>query len=311
MTDTMRAVVFDRHGDTSVLHEARVPMPVRGPGQVLIRVRAIGVNPADGKWRSGMFERTRPLRFPHIGGYDIAGEVVAAEAHDLAPGMRIVAMLDALAQGAYAEYAVADRRWVAMIPDQLSFECAAALPTPGLTGVQMIEEQLDVRPDQTILLTGATGAVGRFAFHVALDRGARVVAAVRAKHVATAEALGATQTIVLGGGRSGESAWTGAPFDHVADTVGGPAVAGLCRHVRANGRIRTVSTTPIPSESLSVAPIFFGVRTDAARLARLAQAAARGDVAVEIAARLALADAAEAQARVDAGTAGGRIVLIP
>lgn len=311
MTDTMRAIVFDHYGDPSVLREARVPVAIRGPGQVMLRVRATGVNPADGKWRSGMFERSRPLRFPHIGGYDVAGEVVAADAGDLAPGTRIVALLDVVAQGGYAEYAVVDRGSVAVIPDRLSFEDAATLPTPGLTGVQMIEEQLDVQPGQTILLTGATGAVGRFALHAALGRGARVVAAVRAKHVATAEALGATQTIVLGDGVLADGAWTGAPFDHVADTVGGPAVADLCRRVRADGRIRTVSTTPIPTDGLPVAPVFFGVHADAARLAELARAAAEGDVTVEIAARLPLAKTAEAQARVDAGTGGGRIVLIP
>lgn len=96
ITHTMRAVVFDRYGDPCVLREARVPMPTLRPGGVLIRVRAIGVNPADGKWRSGMFAGVRPLRLPHVGGYDIAGEVVSADADWLAPGMRVVAMLDAL-----------------------------------------------------------------------------------------------------------------------------------------------------------------------------------------------------------------------
>lgn len=306
ITHTMRAVVFDRYGDPCVLREARVPMPTLRPGGVLIRVRAIGVNPADGKWRSGMFAGVRPLRLPHVGGYDIAGEVVSADADWLAPGMRVVAMLDALTQGAYADYAVADRSSVAAIPDRLSFERAAALPTPGLTGIQMIEEQLDVQPGHRVLLTGATGAVGRFALQAALGRSATVVAAVRDRHVSTARALGATQTIVLG-----QQSSMGAPFDHVADTVGGAAVADLCRHVHPAGRIRTVATTPIQPDGLPVPPIFFGVRPDARQLDRLAVAVADGSVAVEIADCLPLVEAAEAQRRLEAGRGGGKIILIP
>lgn len=304
--ETMRAIVFDGYGDASVLREARLPCPVPQPGQMLVRVRAVGVNPADGKWRSGMFARTRPLQFPQVPGYDVAGEVVHSEDAAMPPGTRVAAMLDALVQGAYAEYAAVAPRSAAPIPDTLSFETAAALPTPGLTGVQLIEEQLDVQPGETVLLTGATGAVGRFALHAARARGARVVAAVRAKHVDTAIALGAAQAIVLG-----EQAWTGAPFDHVADTVGGALVADLCRQVRPSGRIRTVSTTPIPAEGLPCTPGFFGVHADADRLARLAQAAGAGALDVAIAARFPLAQAADAQRLVDAGSGGGKVVLIP
>jgi len=305
-TATMRAVVFARYGDPSVLYEADLPIPTRARGQVLVQVQAIGVNPADGKWRSGMFARSRSLRFPHIPGYDIAGVVVEADAGGIAVGTRIVAMLDPLKQGAYAQYAVTEAASVSTIPDLLSFERAAAIPTPGLTGVQLIEEHLDVRKGQTILLTGATGAVGRFALHAALARGASVVAAVREKHVAAAGALGASSTIVLG-----EASWTGPAFDHVADTVGGAAVAELCRHVRPDGRICSVSTTPVPPDGLPVAPAFVAVRADALRLSWLTRAVAGGALSVDVAGILPLSDAAAAQRRVEAGAAAGKIILSP
>src|SRR6202034_113733 len=105
--------------------------------------------------------------------YDVAGVLEP-------DGTRVAAMLDSLRQGAYADYAVADAAQAAAIPQGLGFEAAAAVPTPGLTGVQMIEEHLNVQRGQCVLITGAVGAVGRFAVYAAKCRGARVVAAVRA-----------------------------------------------------------------------------------------------------------------------------------
>jgi NADPH:quinone reductase len=133
----MRAILMDGYGGPDVLHLGATHIPAPGPGELLIRVAAVGVNPADAKWRSGMFKSFCPLRFPHIPGYDVAGTTEPG-------GMRVAAMLDSLRQGAYAEYAAATAEHVAAIPDELGFEAAAAVSTPGLTGVQMIEEHLNV-----------------------------------------------------------------------------------------------------------------------------------------------------------------------
>lgn len=300
----MRAIAFSRYGDSSVLERVERPRPIAGPGEVLIRVKAIGVNPADAKWRAGMFAAHRPLTFPHVPGYDVAGSVVGSHMPELPEGTRVAAMLDPLRQGGYAEYAVASADRVTRLPAAVAEAVAAAIPTPGLTGAQLIEEQLDVQPGQHILLTGATGAVGRFALHAALRRGARVIAAVRAAHRELVLQLGASEAIVLG-----EAAWTGTAFDHVADTVGGPAVADLCRHLRPEGRIRTVSTTPIPADGLAAKPVFFPVHTDAVRLTRLLEAIGAGEVEVPITRHLPIDQAAEAHRLIDSGAAGGKIVL--
>jgi NADPH:quinone reductase-like Zn-dependent oxidoreductase len=88
----------------------------------------------------------------------------------------------------------------------------------------------------------------------ALRLGARVVAAVRSSQLDEARDLGATDVLVLG-----EENWSGAPFDHVADTVGGPAVAKLCRHLSPGGLIRTAATTPIDPQGLTTEPVFIVV----------------------------------------------------
>ena len=304
----MKAVLMADYGGPDVLRLGEVPVPTPTGAQFLIKVAAIGVNPADGKWRSGMFAPFAPLTFPHILGYDVAGTIVSGPGAvgPFAPGTRIAAALDPMRAGGYAEYALATAAQAAPVPHGMALTQAAAVPTPGLTGAQLIEEFLDVQADDLVLITGATGAVGRFALHAALTRGARVVAAVRQAHQAEAVRLGATATIALGAGT-----WSRAPFDKVADTVGGVDVAALCRHVPAHGRIRTVATTPIPTEGLAATPISVALHPDSALLARLLAWVADGALALPLADTLPLADAARAQRRLRAGSVGGKIVLIP
>lgn len=299
----MRAIVMHRYGGPDVLELGDIPRPNPQSGEALVRIRAAAVNPADGKWRAGMFADFAPVGFPHVLGYDIAGVIEGAS--DFPEGTRVAAMLDPFTKGGYAEYAAVRHDRLAVLPDGLSFERAAAVPTAGLTGCQLVENAVDARAGQRILLTGAVGAVGRFALHAARLRGVSVVAAVRAAQKAEAMALGADEAIMLG-----EHGWSGEPFDHVVDTVGGPSVAALCRHLRAGGKIATAATTPIDPEGLAAIPQFYGVTTDAVRLARLLEAVANGDVEVPIAKMLPLDAAAEAQRLTDAGGAGGKIILM-
>jgi NADPH2:quinone reductase len=300
----MRAVTISRYGGIEVLEPGRQPRPIPLPGETLVEIRAAAINPADGKWRAGMFEAFAPLSFPHILGYDVAGVVAGGTGFPV--GTRVAGMLDPFTKGGYAEYvAVSSDRLVA-IPDGLSFESAAAVPTAGLTGSQLIERAVDAQPGQHLLLTGAAGAVGRFALHAARLRGATVVAAVRTAQKAEALVLGADAAISLG-----EEEWSGERFDHVIDTVGGSAVAALCRDLRPGGKIATAATTPIDSEGLSATPTFYTVEMDAERLGRLLATVASGEIAVPIARVLPLEAAAEAQRLTDAGGVSGKIILTP
>ena len=300
----MRAIVINAHGGLEVLESAELPQPVPGPCEVLVKVRAVAVNPADGKWRAGMFASFAPVSFPHILGYDVAGEVVDGEG--FATGDRVFGMLDPFRKGGYAEYVTVAAQQLALVPDGMEFDRAAAIPTAGLTGTQMVEQGLDVKPGTTILITGAVGAVGRFALHAAKARGAHVVAAVCASQRKAALAKGADQALALG-----EEDWTGAPFDHVIDTVGGEAVGRLCLHLRPGGRILSAATTPVTAEGLSVQPEFHAVQPDGANAARLAELVAKGAIEVPIAEVLPLEQAARAQELTDRGGAGGKIILKP
>ena len=298
----MKAIQFERHGEPEVLEQVELEIPKAGPGQVQIRAAAAGVNPADYKWRNGFNLRYMPLPLPHVPGMDAAGVVteLGKGVTEFAVGDRVVASVNA----AYAEYVVADVKACARLPDGVDFVQAAALPCPALTGVEMVEEGIAPSVGQTVLVTGATGGVGRFAAMAAKALGARVVVAVRGAYVDEVKALGFDEVVTFD-----------APlrenlrFDHVADTVGGPEVARLCRNLKPGGKIITVATTPIDPEGLPAAPKTFGFHPDGARLARIVDAIDKGAISMPVAKRLPLAEAREAQRLVEHGGARGRVVL--
>ena len=299
----MRAFVIYRYGGPEVLEAVDLPSPVPAPGETLVRIRAIAVNPADAKWRAGLFAGFMPVNFPHVLGYDVAGEVIGGTGWP--PGTRVFGMLDPISKGGYAEQVAIPAAQLAEVPRQLDFPTAAALPTAALTGLQLVEDALDVHPGQRILITGAVGAVGHAAVHIAKARGAIVVAAVRMTQLDEAFALGADEAILL------DAEYLGAPFDHVVDTVGGQAVARLCAHLKPDGRIVTVATAPILVEGLGAQPEFYSVRPDGAQLVRLAALVASGAMTVPIARILPLSEVAEAHVVVERGGAGGKLILQP
>lgn len=298
----MKAVQFEQYGPPDVLHIAEVATPVPSASQVQIAVHAAGVNPADYKWRAGMLAAFIPLRLPHIVGYDVAGVVsaIGADVQGLAVGDRVAATVNA----GYSEFAVAEAAHVAPMPAGMDFAQAAALPCPALTGLELIEEGVQPQAGQTVLVTGATGGVGRFAVKAANAMGVRVIAAVRRAYFDAAMALGASGVIALG-----EDLPAGLQFDHVADTVGGQTVAPLCHGLKAGGRIVSASSVPIPPDGLPTAPVFFAYHGDSVRLARILDLVAEGEIAMPVAKCLPLASAAHAQALVEAGGLAGRVVL--
>jgi NADPH2:quinone reductase len=298
----MKAIRFDRHGAPDVLELVEIDAPQPAPGQVQVRVHAAGVNPADYKWRNGFNLRYMPLPLPHVPGYDVAGIVsgVGQGVTAFALGDRVVATVNE----AYAEYAVAEATACAKLPDQVDFVQAAALPCSALTGMEMIEEGLCPSSGDTVLVTGATGGVGRFAAKAARDLGARVIVAVRPTYVDEVRKLGFEDVVTFDNELPDDLA-----FDHVADTVGGEAVARLCRRLKPGGRIITVATTPIAPEGLPTAPTVFGYHADGERLSRIVAAVGDGSMQMPVARTFPLAEAAAAQQCVEDGSNRGRVVI--
>ena len=195
MAETMRAMIQDELGGPEVLHETALPIPTPGIGQVLVRVRAAGVNPADFMNRqTGAFSGTPPF----VLGWDVAGVVAS-----VGPGVTLFEQGDEVfgllpfprGAGAYAEYVLAPTRALVRKPRSLSFVEAAALPLAGLTAWQMLAETAQISDGSTVLVTGATGGVGHLAVQIAKAQGAHVTAVVSARNAELARSLGADDVI--------------------------------------------------------------------------------------------------------------------
>ena len=193
----MRAVYVSEYGATPVVGE--IPTPEPGAGQVLLRMRAAGMNPMDGTLASGAW-RPAPATFPMVLGADGAGVVEGAgegarrfSRGDELFGQLLIAPLGSA--GTYAEYvAVTEEAPLARVPKGPGPVVAAALPTAGGTGLALVE-LLGPLTGKTVLITGAGGGVGSFATQFAVNAGARVIANVRAAAAGRIRGYGAAETV--------------------------------------------------------------------------------------------------------------------
>ena len=235
----MKAVVLHEYGGPDELKWEDFADPTPGPGEVLVRVQAVSVNPVDWKMRSGAAKERFPVEFPGILGRDVAGVVRGVGEGVL--GFNEGDKVFALAHKTYAELCVVKAKDLARVPEGLTMETAAAIPLVALTGDQLIRKAAKVQAGQTILLTGALGSVGRCALWCALEIGAKVIAGVRKGQVDEARSLGAFEAIDLSD--DAEIAKLGL-LDAVADTVGGDVAPKLLAKVKPGGVYGSVLGPP-------------------------------------------------------------------
>lgn len=301
----MKAITYDRFGTAEVLHSTELDIPHPGPGQVRVRVRAVGVNPVDGKIRSGNMEAIFPTPLPAVPGGEIAGlvDAVGEGVDDLKPGE---AVLGWSATGAYAEYALADATTLAPKPAGLDWTHAAALPV-ATDAAERVLDALAVTAGETLLIHGASGAVGTITVQLAVARGARVIGTASAGNQDYLASLGASP-LVYGAGlveRVRELAPDG--VDAVFDAAGKDALEDSI--VLRCGVDRIVTIADFRARELGVAFEQGPQRQSGTRLAQLAELAAAGRLVTTISAVYPLEEAAEAHRVSDAGHSRGKLVL--
>jgi NADPH:quinone reductase-like Zn-dependent oxidoreductase len=302
----MKAVVLHEYGPPSNLKYEDFPDPRPGPGEVLVAVRAAGVNPIDWKLRSGAAQKLYPLTFPAILGYDVAGTVreLGEGVKDFAIGDRVFAMTVAT----YAELCVVKAEELAKIPEGLDMTVAAAVPLVSITGDQLIRKGTVVQPGQTILLTGAVGNVGRCALFAAKEIGAKVIAGVRKSQIEEAKSLGATEAIDLSDDAAIARLGT---VDGVADTVGGDIAPKLLAKIKPGGNYGSVLGPPKDAAlhpTVNIRPIMS--KANAATYIHYGEAIRDKKLTMPIDRIVPLSDAAAAQAAAEKGGVG-KIILTP
>ena len=240
MPNMMRAVQFERAGGPEVLQIRSIPVPKLKADQVLVRVHATSVNPADVRFR-----RIRLGRFPRGTGMDFAGEIVEAGQgiSDLKPGQRVwgYVFVGMGSIGAAADYVVAKRDQVAMAPAALDYLAAAALPTVGLTALQAIRDALRLQAGQRLLVIGASGGVGSTAVQLGRAMGASVTAVTSTRNADFCRELGADAVIDYAEPLPGNQE---RKFDALLDCHGA-SLPRYHRLLRRGGRGATVSFSAI------------------------------------------------------------------
>lgn len=310
--NTMRAVGQDVLGGPEVLKEVRAPRPEPRPNEVLVRVRAAGVNPTDWKHRANGGFLGEP---PFVLGWDVSGtvEAVGIGVAAFAPGDEVFGMLSyPFGHGSHAEYVTAPARTFTHKPAGIDHVQAGALPLVSLTAWQALVERADVRPGQRVLIHAAAGGVGHVAVQIAKARGAHVIGTASAGKHEFLRSLGADETVDY---RETDFTEAVKDVDVVLDTIGGDTSLRSLRVLRPGGVV--VSILPVGSDEffeeagrLGVRAVRMLVDADRADMESVAALVEAGKLKATIEKTFPLAEAAEAHALGETGRTTGKIVLV-
>ncbi|GHI92961.1 NADP-dependent oxidoreductase [Streptomyces olivaceus] len=309
---TMRAVSQDVLGGPEVLKEVRVERPVPRPNEVLVRVRAAGVNPTDWKHRADGGFLGEP---PFVLGWDVSGTVesVGIGVAAFRPGDEVFGMLSyPFGHGSHAEYVTAPARTFTHLPAGTDHVRAGALPLVSLTAWQALVERADLQPGQRVLIHAAAGGVGHVAVQIAKARGAHVIGTASAGKHAFLRSLGADEAVDY---RETDFTEAVRDVDVVLDTIGGDTSLRSLRVLRPGGVV--VSILPVGSDEffeeagrLGVRAVRMLVDADRADMREIARLVEVGKLEPTIAKTFPLAEAAGAHALGETGRTTGKIVLV-
>jgi NADPH:quinone reductase-like Zn-dependent oxidoreductase len=215
----MKAAVYTKNKSGKILEIQDLEQPVPRDKEVVLRVRAASVNPLD--WR---MKNKRP-------GVDVAGEVVAVEkmVTRFAPADAVFG----LCKGAFAEYACAAEDKVVPIPENVSFDAAAAVPVAGLTALQGLRDKGHLQPGQKVLINGAAGGIGTFAVQIAKSFGAHVTGVCSTKNVELVGSLGADRVIDY---TQQDFTQDSERYDVLLDNVGNRTLSAMRRVLSSKGK---------------------------------------------------------------------------
>lgn len=302
-----KAICFSAYGDPDVLTVADVPDPEPGPGQVLVRVRAAGVNPADWKQRRGLWSGGKPLGAPRGIGHDLSGvvEAVGEGVAELAVGDEVFGT----GKSTYAELALSTPGELAARPSDVPWETAGGVGVAGRTAYRVLR-QLEIGPGDTLLIHAAAGGVGIVATQLALAWGATVVGTAGSDNQAFVRELGATPVRHGDGwaGRVRQAAPDG--VDAVLDASGRGELALSVELAGGPDRVLTIAASDAKEHGVRFSGDDGDVDVSDA-FPELGRLLATGDLVLPVWRTFPLADAAAAHRVSEDGHLRGKIVLVP
>ncbi len=312
----MKAVIFNEFGGREVLKYTEVPTPAPEEGEVLVRIKAAGVNPVDWKIRAGYLKEFFPHTFPIIPGWEFAGvvETPGFSVRRVKAGDEVYAYCrrPVIQRGAYAEYISLPESYLARRPQNISFDEAGAIPLAGLTAYQSIHDAAKVKTGETVLILGASGGVGSFAVQLTKIVGARVVAVASKRNHEYLKSLGADGAVDYTGGdfREGVKALLPQGADVAFDCCGGDALARGYDCVKKGGRVVSilVRESELAAKKGATHHYVF-VEPHAPELDHMRGLVEAGKLKVHLSGVHSLAEAATAHAAIESGHTRGKLVL--
>lgn len=331
----MRAYVLERYGGPEGSRLIDMPAPIPGPKDILINVHAAGLNPVDFKFRQGQLRAVIRPALPFVLGNELAGEVIriGSDVEKFKKGDRVFVRLAKGRGGAFAEQACADEEHAALMPSNLDFAVAAAVPLAALTALQALRNELDVKAGQKILISGGAGGVGTFAIQLAKWMGAHVTTTASKRGESLVRSLGADDVIDYS---AQDISKVATRFDAGLDLVGRKTLDQMFEVMKPGTKIVSVAALPEPQTAIKdlegrtgLAVLFwlisFGIRSKARRaqvgyrylfmhpsgsdLKQLAQLIEQGRLRVIVDKKFALTEIADALAYVESGRAKGKVVV--
>lgn len=322
----MKAAVYTRYGPPDVVQIVDLEKPVPKADEVLIKVRAASVNPADWRLLNGVphiFRILFRLREPTPAepgrlGHDVAGEVeaVGRDVTQFKPSDRVFGVCS----GALAEYACAPETKLVKKPEKLTFEQAASVPVAGLTALQGLRDKGKIHPGKKVLINGAAGGLGTFAVQIARSFGAEVTGVTSTGNVDMVRSLGAGRIIDY---THEDLSKNGLCYDLILDNVGNHSLAGLRRVLNPGGicviagapknfsrfALTHMLAAPVLSRFVSQKFVFFMAKMNKEDLSAVCELMIAGKVTPVIDRRYKLNEAAEALRYLEQGHARGKVIV--
>jgi alcohol dehydrogenase len=331
----MRAYSLEHYGGPEGSRLMEVPAPAPGPRDILVEVRAAGLNPVDFKFRQGKLRAILRPRLPFVLGNELAGEVVAvgSEVKRFRTGDRVFARVAKDRGGAFAERACVDEIHAAHMPRDLDFAAAAAVPLAGLTALQALRDELGVKPGQKVFISGGAGGVGTSAIQIAKWLGAHVTTTASKRGEALVRLLGCDEVIDY---TAQDISKAGRRFDAGFDLIGGKTLEQMFEIMKPGAKVVSIAAVPEPQTAIrdlggrrALSAIFwiisYGIRSRARRagisyrylfmhpsgsdLAQLAELIEKGKLKVIIDKAYPFAKISDALAYVESGRAKGKVVV--
>ncbi|RAU81813.1 NADP-dependent oxidoreductase [Pontibacter arcticus] len=316
MAKQMKAAIYEEFGGSDKIKISTVEIPELKEGEVLVKIKAAGVNPVDYVVREGYLKEMLPYQFPVIPGWDVAGVVeehaFSARRFEVGDEVYAYARRPTMQYGTFAEYIVIPESYLASKPKNMTWEQAAGIPLVGLTAYQSMFDAGNLQAGQTVLILGASGGVGTIGIQLAKEKGATVIGVASEKNHAYMQELGADHTIDYKDNHIGQAVKAILPegVDLIFDCASGETLTQSLEALKPGGKLVSILNQGQDlDKSIDFTYVF--VEPNSKQLEHMRQLAEDGKLNVPKTKSYTLEQTAEALDQIQTQHTTGKIVITP